>query len=152
VSARFDWSPWLESDEQLLWEAKPNMLPIWVLSVSATTVMLGLMLGMHDGSAKARMGLAIAPWVVGIFALVFLAAPFVRNHYAATNRRLLTVHSAPWRKPKFSCIAREAADLQVAPRRPLIARDRQTGKQALSMVLSRKDEAALLSLVKRENT
>lgn len=148
----FDWSPWLQDGEDLLWSAKPHMLPLWVMGISAMTIIIGVILGVHDGSAKANAFVAIAPWFGSFLAILMLATLFVRNRYCLTNRRLMTLRFAPWRRtPKLSAIETADADLQVEPRRPLIVRSRKTRKQILSMILSKTDEVSLLNLVKQEH-
>jgi len=152
-SGEFDWSPWLEDGETVVWSAKANMLPLWAIGIIAITVIVGVALGIHDGSGKARLAVSMAPWLGGFFAILMLASLFVKNRYCATSRRLITLRFAPWlRAPKLSAISYRDAEVQVAPRRPTIVRNRETRKQILSMILSKNDEASLLDLVKQEHT
>ncbi|WP_347312169.1 hypothetical protein [Defluviimonas sp. SAOS-178_SWC] len=149
----FDWSPWLEDGETVVWSAKANMLPLWIMLFAGISVLLGVASGIHDGSSKGRIAAAMGPWAATFFAILAAAMMFVQNHYCATNRRLITLHFAPWlRAPKLSAISYRDAEVQVAPRRPTIVRNRETRKQILSMILSKNDEASLLDLVKQEHT
>ncbi|MFZ1727411.1 MAG: hypothetical protein WBO29_15750 [Albidovulum sp.] len=81
---------------------------------------------------------------------MLVALPFARNYYCATNRRLLSLHFAPWRRTKFSSVERADAVLQAATRRPLIVRDAKTQKRVMTMILSKKDEESLLSFTKQD--
>ena len=147
----FDWSPWLEDGEVVVWSAKPSMVPLWLMGIIAITIVVGVALGVHDGSAKARLAVSIAPWFGGFIAIIMFASLFVRNRYFATYRRILTVHFAQWRRtPKLSAVSFQDAEVQIAPRRPTIVRSRKTRKQILSMNLSKKDEATLFELVKEK--
>ncbi len=82
-------------------------------------------------------------------ALGLILTSFVRNLYCLTNRRALALHFAPWRS-KFSAIRLADAEAIARHKMPLVFRDRRTGNTAVTMLLTVKQEAEVLALLKRE--
>lgn len=121
----------------------------WIMGAIAAAGIVGVVLGVHDGSTKAQIAVAIAPWLLSFLGILFFASLFVTNHYCLTNDRALSLRFAAWGS-KFSAVRLADAEAIVRHKMPLVFRDRRSGKDAVTMLLTVKQEAEVLALLKRD--
>lgn len=110
-----------------------------------------LPLVIHVDNWKYQMVASAAPWIIALIFVGCVLLSSVRNLYCLTDRRALALRFAPWGS-KVSAVCLTDADAVAGYKMPLVFRDRRTGKDAVTMLLTPKQEAEVLSLLKRVAT
>jgi hypothetical protein len=131
VRERLAISDFLDSGEDILWKGQAPLAKViallalmsfaaiatWWLAIINITAAQDCAASVADACPRPdrRSGLML---ILGPVGAVVLALPvpfmlFVRNQYAITNKRILHLHTAPWRRPKFTQVPMTGASARL---------------------------------------
>jgi hypothetical protein len=145
----FDWSPFLQAGESLLWQARHNKRRLALMIVPMIALFSAVpLLDDGTGDEKFRIVAFAAPLVVA-FLVVCLAILLVTDdRYALTTRRALAVQFAPWlRRPKVTDCPLDEVTVRKYPKTPLMFVDRLTNRIRLNMTLPDSAVAEVMHIV-----
>jgi hypothetical protein len=145
----FDWTPFLQTGETLLWEARHNKRRLALMIVPMIALFSAVRL-LDDGTGdeKFRIVAFAAPYVVAFLVVCLVILLVTDDRYALTTRRALTVQFAPWlSRPKVRDCALDEVTARKDPRTPLMFVDRRTSRIRLNMTLHEAAVAEVMDLV-----